>query len=483
MTVFAIADVNLQAQTPATLGPAIVVEGFDVWTGTTPNNWMIAPATNISPANVTKAITTNTLYPVYGAAACNLVNTTALFSTAVMAGNPVAVTAGMGYQVSYYARGKGNITVGVTNGGSVTAAIATGQTVDSKLWHHFYQTVIAPTTTNNAQFALEVKNTGTYTNGFTITGIDVDSFKVQPYTPIASASLYALQYTTLANGNSPFYAQYVSQIGGIVTDVMPNSSGSYNYYYIQTSGSNKWAASIVFDPIHAPNVAIGDSLTFRCAIDEYFGMTELVQVNNFVKVSSGNPIPTPVTLTTQTVNQEMYESLLVNVQAATVQTYNVGYGQGSAMDISGGSATIDFESGFYPPNGTANGSTSNPGYQPTISNVYCITGNVYYEFNAFNIVPRDSADITTNCTAGIDKYNSLKANVYPNPMTNSLTIQLPFIAQKVNVTLIDILGNEVFSYTTSDSRVNLNNINLPAGVYTVKIVADGKTQIVKVIHQ
>src|ERR1035437_3272023 len=149
---------NVHAQTPATLGSPIVQEGFDVWTGSTPNNWMIAPATNILPANVTKTVTTNTLYPVYGAAACNLINTATTYSA--MAGTGVSVTAGMGDQISYYVRGKGTIRAGVTNGGTVTVS-ANGTAVKGAVWHKVYQTVIAPTTTTNAQFYLKAKSTGT----------------------------------------------------------------------------------------------------------------------------------------------------------------------------------------------------------------------------------------------------------------------------------------------------------------------------------
>jgi predicted extracellular nuclease len=504
LTIAAFVAMTIKVSAQATLGTAIINNGFETWTGGTPNvpvGWEAGPASTIAPANVTQVTNSSTVTPVQsGTYSCKLINTASSYTPGIIATSSVAVTAGtMAYQVSYYARGKGTITCEVTDGSAATTAAnyaaANGQTVSGKGWHHFVQTVVAPTTTNNAQFALKVKSTGTYTasGGVNIVGIDVDSFVVQPYTPLP-ASLYAIQYTTASSGNSPFFGQFVSQTGGIVTAVILSSSGATGYY-VQTSNSNKWAAALVFDQTNVGNVTVGDSVTFMCAVDEYFNMTELVQVNNFTKVSSGNPLPsTPVT--TQSIAQEQYEGVLVNIQDATVQTYSTNYGQGTIADVTSGvPCTFDFKTNFYTPNGSAtSGSSGNPGYAvpnvgvsgPPSVTPFCVTGNVNYEFSAYNIVPRDSADIVGNCTAltGINKYNNLNATMYPNPMDNQLTIKLPVTASKVNVSFTDVLGKEVMNMNNlSGSEVSVNNINLPAGVYVVKITADGKTQLMKIIKQ
>lgn len=91
-----------------------------------------------------------------------------------------------------------------------------------------------------------------------------------------------------------------------------------------------------------------------------------------------------------------------------------------------------------------------------------------------------------NQTAGI---NSVEENnsfsVYPNPMVNELIIKLPCIAQKADVSMTDILGKEVVSRNIIEgNEASLKEDNLNAGVYFVKVVADGKTlQTVKVIKQ
>lgn len=498
---FMVFTVKTQAQTaPATLGAAIINNGFETWSSSAPivpSGWEVAPASTIPAANVTQVTNSSTLTPVQsGMYSCKLINTATSYTSGIMAGTATAVIAGgtgapvKAYQVSYFARGKGTITCEVTDGSASTTAAnygaANGQSVSGKGWHHYYQTIIAPTTTNNAQFALKVKSTGTYTNysGVSITGIDVDSFVVRPYVPIA-ASLYSIQYTTASSGNSPFFGQFVTQTGGIITDIVLTST-TPSGYYIQTSGSNAWAGVLVFDQSNVLNVTRGDSVTFTCAVDEYFNMTELVQVSNFAVVSHNNPIQsTPIN--TQIIQQEMYEGMLVNIQGAAVQTYSANYGQGTIADASGVPCTFDFKGGFYPPNGNAtSGSTGLPGYVPTLSTVpYCVTGNVNYEFSAYNIVPRDSNDIRKNCTVlGVEKHNNLNAVTYPNPVASQFNITLPFSASKINVSFTDVLGKEVMTNNNlSGSQIAISDINLPAGVYVVKIIADGKTQVVKVIKQ
>src|SRR6185437_16192713 len=129
-----------------------------------------------------------------------------------------------------------------------------------------------------------------------------------------------------------------------------SSSGGYSGYYVQTSGSNAWAAGLVFDQNNTPNV--GDSITFGCSVDEYFNMTELVTVTNFSVISSGHSIASTSLTVSSDIANEMYEGVLVNVQNATVQTYSTNYGQGTISTNAGADApcTFDFKAGFYAPN-------------------------------------------------------------------------------------------------------------------------------------
>ena len=121
----------------------------------------------------------------------------------------------------------------------------------------------------------------------------------------------------------------------------------------------------------------------------------------------------------------------------------------------------------------------------TLGKKYNITGTVYFEY-AMWIEPHNINYIDSiNVTVGIAKYNnSLNANVYPNPVNNQLNISLPETANNISVSVIDMLGKEVIVQNKlSGNNVSVNDINLPAGVYVVRITADGNTQMLKVIKQ
>ena len=76
-------------------------------------------------------------------------------------------------------------------------------------------------------------------------------------------------------------------------------------------------------------------------------------------------------------------------------------------------------------------------------------------------------------------------SVYPNPVNDDLTIKLPFVAQKAIISVTDVLGKEVLSTALiegSAAPIKIDNLN--AGVYFVKVIADGKAlQTIKVIKQ
>ncbi|HKC69374.1 MAG TPA: T9SS type A sorting domain-containing protein [Bacteroidia bacterium] len=89
-------------------------------------------------------------------------------------------------------------------------------------------------------------------------------------------------------------------------------------------------------------------------------------------------------------------------------------------------------------------------------------------------------------TTGVKNYtDNASVTVYPNPMQNQLTVQLPFVAQKAKAVLCDLLGNQITSTEISEgSNLTLQQANLQAGVYLVMVTANNTTlQPIKVIKQ
>ena len=76
-----------------------------------------------------------------------------------------------------------------------------------------------------------------------------------------------------------------------------------------------------YDVTNAPLVHVGDSITFSSAVTEYFSMTQMQQITNFVDVSTATSHTyniAPNLLTTANMSQEMYEATLISLQGAVV---------------------------------------------------------------------------------------------------------------------------------------------------------------------
>jgi hypothetical protein len=70
-------------------------------------------------------------------------------------------------------------------------------------------------------------------------------------------------------------------------------------------------------------------------------------------------------------------------------------------------------------------------------------------------------------------------NVFPNPVTNgTFNITTDANAER-NVVVYDVLGKQVLKVTTSNTAINVANLN--AGVYIVKVTEEGKTATRKLV--
>ena len=74
--------------------------------------------------------------------------------------------------------------------------------------------------------------------------------------------------------------------------------------------------------------------------------------------------------------------------------------------------------------------------------------------------------------------------LYPNPNGGSFTVNvLSGLSQPVMITIKNIVGKEVKKYSTNTNTIVNINLNIPAGIYFLSAIAEGKREVVKVIVQ
>ena len=185
-------------------------------------------------------------------------------------------------------------------------------------------------------------------------------------------SIYDIQFTEAANGDSPYDGQVVTT-SGIVT--------GYGYddekYFISMPEGGAWKGIYVYDYSNVPNP--GDEVEITATVDEYYNLTELTSITEFSVLSTGNSIPNAVPITTnELASEEMYEGVLVTVSNVVVtetpNSFNEWY-----VDDDSGECQID--DGFY------------EYLNPQIGDEFIsITGLVDYGFDNYGLNPRDAND-------------------------------------------------------------------------------------------
>lgn len=198
---------------------------------------------------------------------------------------------------------------------------------------------------------------------------DATTFTVDLSAP-SYTTIYDIQYTTDASGNSPSM-DMAETTKGVVSAIFEDK------FWIQ-DGAGAWNGVYVYYTT-TPGPAIGDSVMVSGTIYEYHNLTEVSPVTNLTILNSGNTIAAASVLTTGAVAVEEYEGVLVNTTGICTND-DAGYGMWAIND---GSGEILIDNNIYE-------------YTPTVGNSYTVTGVVNVYDSEWKVLPRDAADVIDN---------------------------------------------------------------------------------------
>ena len=198
------------------------------------------------------------------------------------------------------------------------------------------------------------------------------------------SSIYDIQYTD--DQGAYCYETSANQesvtVSGVVTHVKP---GSYPNFFIQDpDGDDLWSGVYVYDT--SVNPSVGDNLSITATVNEYYSLTQLIDVESFTLQSSGNIInPLPINASDLGIDcsfsGEQYESMLVSINNVTFDSVDE-FGNWTISDNSGNTMVDDY---YY------------DGSWPSISegDTYdCISGIVSYSYSEFKVYPRNINDFS-----------------------------------------------------------------------------------------
>ncbi|MDG1475648.1 MAG: T9SS type A sorting domain-containing protein [Vicingaceae bacterium] len=434
------------------IGQTVFTSNLSSWNMGDPTDFM-GPNTSIASSSVVQTSTGAN----FGSDMAALINSTTSHkrftteSTAVVGGTTytikIWVSGNTGeLRTNYYDETDGTTAGYGTYNSYVT--ISGAQTIVS-------QSVTVPSTCNDAQFILSLRNTDA-------TGILVDSVSVTAGgttpPPTGITSIYDIQFTTNTNGDSPEVGNVVTT-KGVVTAYINNTANFGGGSFFIQDGNGSWNGLYIYNLDTTRTPFVGDSVEVTGTVIEHNlgsapeNVTELGSVTNVNVINSGNTLPSETIVTTGAANREEYEGVLikvVNAEATSVGS-TLGFGLWEMNDGSGALKGDDDMYAFHT--------------QAILGSDYDVTGIGHYSFDDYKILPRKTSDVAL--FTGVDELSGVKVVVYPNPVKGMLNFKLD--VNGFNVQIIDVTGKTVRTENTINNKLTVNTENLNNGFYFYSI--------------
>jgi len=196
--------------------------------------------------------------------------------------------------------------------------------------------------------------------------VPLGTFDPDGGTTITTYTIQEIQETTDPSGDSPVVGETV-ETSGIVTAV-----GNGGFW--MQDGTGAWSGIFVLDG--AAIVSRGDDVTVQGAVQENFDVTR-ISATSVAVASSGNPVPSPNSVSTGSAGVEEFESVLLSINGAICVNADAGFGEYVLNDGSGDYRADDLLFAFT----------------PTLFAEYDAVGIGYFSFGNFKLAPRDADDI------------------------------------------------------------------------------------------
>lgn len=401
---------------------------FSSWESDLPVGW-VGEKTNLSLENILQADNDGG----QGDFAVELVNTESGHKR--FTSQPLSVESGQNYEITFWARGNGELRTGLFDEREEGFGYVYNPYINlsSTEWTEYSQSIIAQENSDIAEFIFSLRNTSGDLN------VQIDRVVVET-AELNTVSIYDIQFTEDASGDSPYNTESVTT-EGIVTAVGDGG------YFLQ-DGAGPWNGLFVYS-FDTPE--IGDHVVVSGIVEEYNMLTELTNTSGFTILSSGNDVEVEDISTAQ-VNEEAYEGVLVKVWNATVVDGNIGFGQYVVNDGTG-DAIVDPD--IYE-------------YDAATGMDYNITGVVSFEFGEFVLMPRMASDV--ELSSDVTEISASELNVFPNPANDVLNLNwVNGISGNVAYNLYNATGQLVTAGSVAKPMGTVDVSGLTPGLYTLNL--------------
>lgn len=132
------------------------------------------------------------------------------------------------------------------------------------------------------------------------------------------------------------------------------------------------------------------------------------------------------------------------------------------------------------------------GTEPFDSGYFTGAGNTFtYTFNQVGSTDyvcdphagNMNGTVTVTSTAGISENKLLSFDMYPNPVSDMLTVQLPIGTEKAEVSIFDYTGRLVSLKTISSNDATIDIQSISKGIYMIRVATNTKIGVQRFIKK
>lgn len=391
----------------------IFTSGFENWVGVVPLDWL-GEQTTISIDSV-EQVDTEVHGGNHAVRLRHAPTGYTRFTTQVL-----HVDSGTTYTMSYWARGQGQVAAMLYDANifvEFSPPNIAFETINSTSWELHSRDIQCRNTTDVGEFTFYVRNT-VGPEYLVVDDVNVDLFV---FVPPPFHTIQEIQTPTGGGDDSPLVDSVVATTG-IVTGVC--QLPCWNTYFLQ-NGSGPFSGVEVM--AQTEDVAMGDEVTVYGTVVEYGSgastNTRMEDVFGTIIGSTGNVDPEPQPLLASELEQEQWESVLVHVDdleySGPFADGWIGFG-GSELVVVGGL--------FYT-------------QSPTAGSFYSVTGVHRRASNDWRLEPRSAEDVVQ--VVGMDEGHLQTTNIYPNPASDVVQVDLGPSWSGAHYTITDATGRIV----------------------------------------
>ena len=198
-----------------------------------------------------------------------------------------------------------------------------------------------------------------------------------------AVSIYDVQFTASSGSDGTYPSRYTGRamsLEGIVTATNYRNGG----YFINEQLNGPWRGILVLD--RDSRVQIGDLVKVSGSVSEYYGMTCLQDISSTRILSSNNPLPQPLLLTSGQLSRpdeaEAYEGVYARLINSSVSSAKSASGKFMVTD---GSGQCRITLGAF---------GAKPAQSPAAGTQYAqIAGIVTFGYGEYNLNPFSASDL------------------------------------------------------------------------------------------